>query len=493
MLKDNQFNKLLLQIIDDNKDTEYGKKYHFEYLRTVDGYKYVLPLSEVEDVNPTIELTTRIGENNIFVADKIIAYALTSGTTSINHYVPVTKKHIDDYKNEFVRMLSKLGNNIVLFESIPNQIVYANMAKLDTISGSILQEIKNNLRRYHFTSPECLLFKQVNIDTSYYRALFALNAAKVEKIIAPFSWNVLEFIKCIIDNKDKLLNDLQSATITFENDTPEDFKQALTNSYKPNPIRCKYLSNVLTKDTFTLTDLWPQLRKVYAPSTGRFEIYRDNLSQYLGKAKLCNGFFVSSEAILGTCFDETDVYKLYTKNAYIEFKDVDAKDDATVLYDEVTPKHKYILYITNKAGLYRYRVGDIVEVVDVKEGIPYFKYVGRTNEKVDEQLVYAGIKKIMQATNSLIQDYCFINSNKGLTILLETKDSQLLQSKQKALIKCFDKSLKVIDIKYLKENSQLEYKALRGKLGNLAIDQLKPIRNINDQEKKKFFTSHIIK
>lgn len=37
--------ELLMQIVRDNQDTEYGKKYHFDQIHSIDDYKRLVPLS----------------------------------------------------------------------------------------------------------------------------------------------------------------------------------------------------------------------------------------------------------------------------------------------------------------------------------------------------------------------------------------------------------------------------------------------------------------
>ena len=41
--------KLLKTIIDDNKNTEYGKKYNFSEIKTIDEYRNKVPLTNYDD------------------------------------------------------------------------------------------------------------------------------------------------------------------------------------------------------------------------------------------------------------------------------------------------------------------------------------------------------------------------------------------------------------------------------------------------------------
>ena len=101
------------------------------------------------------------------------------------------------------------------------------------------------------------------------------------------------------------------------------------------------------------------------------------------------------------------------------------KTNETLLSDEVEIGKEYAIYITNYAGLYRYRVGDIVKITDVKDGVPYFSYVGRTNEKISEQNIYHALREVMKQKNVYLNDFCFEKDDDNrLTIYIEIKDNK---------------------------------------------------------------------
>lgn len=497
MIKQNQLDKTLLEILENNSDTEYGKRYHFQYLRTADGYRFTVPLVKHEDVQPLIELTTRIGEQNIYTTEKLIAYALTSGTSEINHFVACNKSHIHAYVREFKRTLSESrGDNVLLMESIPKKIIYSDHAKLDTITGAILQELKQNLKRFRITSPESLLFHTSSADITYYRTLFALRSDRVTQITAPFCWSITEMIDCILENREKLIHDIRIGTITFDEKIPDEIKNELQSAFSASEKRAAQLEKVLFADNRDnmLKKLWPKLKKIVAVGTGRFEIYRDNLRRYSGSVELHNGYFACSEALVGIAVKGKDTYRMCNDNAYIEFLDVEAADGKTTLYDEVEIGKRYSVYVTNRAGLYRYRIGDIVEITDLKDGIPSFRYVGRTNEKVPESLLYGEIKKISAKYDIPINDYCFkANEDGSLTLFFETEQASELEKEKDAVIAMTAKELNVKEIRFLKPGAQIAYKRMRSLGGNLASDQLKPVRNLDDADKQAFFEFFLLK
>ena len=89
--------KLLDTIIDDNKNTEYGKKYNFSEIKNLDDYKKNVPLSEYDDYESYIRRMYDDGENNILTAYLIVGYLYTSGSENfIQKKVPLTIKCLEN-------------------------------------------------------------------------------------------------------------------------------------------------------------------------------------------------------------------------------------------------------------------------------------------------------------------------------------------------------------------------------------------------------------
>ena len=60
--------ELLMRIVHDNRDTEYGRKYHFDQIHSVEDYKRLVPLSNYDSYAPYIERMTdkeELGTNEI--------------------------------------------------------------------------------------------------------------------------------------------------------------------------------------------------------------------------------------------------------------------------------------------------------------------------------------------------------------------------------------------------------------------------------------------
>ena len=67
----NEVNReLLMRIVRDNQDTEYGRKYHFDQIHSVEDYKRLVPLSSYDDYAPYIERMIKKREKNLTLKQK---------------------------------------------------------------------------------------------------------------------------------------------------------------------------------------------------------------------------------------------------------------------------------------------------------------------------------------------------------------------------------------------------------------------------------------
>lgn len=82
--------KSLFNIIAKNKDTEFGKKYNFNNIKTLQDFKENIPLTEYDFYKGYINKMIK-GENNILVKEPIEYFAHTSGTTNSQKLLPMTR------------------------------------------------------------------------------------------------------------------------------------------------------------------------------------------------------------------------------------------------------------------------------------------------------------------------------------------------------------------------------------------------------------------
>lgn len=100
-------------LIENAKETEFGKDHHFEKIKTFEDFQKNVPIRDYEDLKNYIE-KVKAGEENILWKGKPIYFAKTSGTTSGAKYIPLTKEsmptHVNAARNAILHYIKETGN-----------------------------------------------------------------------------------------------------------------------------------------------------------------------------------------------------------------------------------------------------------------------------------------------------------------------------------------------------------------------------------------------
>ena len=524
--KVNDNESLLYYILSQNSETEIGLKHRFSRIRSYEAFKEAVPLSEYDFYAPLVQLTTRIGETNIFSAEPPLGYSLTSGTTGPAKLVPYSMRHLGAYIAAMRDVLASGKPTFALFESLPNDMEYVDGAKLDSIVGATLSAIRMELvecsyaKRFKHgavTSPIELLFPDEVIDPRYPRLLFALLDRDVSQIVAPFTWTLLDTMQFLEKYADQLADDIERGEITYKRDIPEGIRQQLQGKLSANPERAEELRAAFA-DGFEgiVGRIWPQCRRIVAAGTGTFSLYTRKLAFYSGDIALNNGYYAASEAMVGLAMGEgSNEYALLTDNAFFEFLQTGAKEP--VMAADVAPGRSYEVVLTNAAGLYRYRLGDVVRVERFENGVPIFTYAYRLGETLEvgdaavtEDQMEAMVPVLEEASGADIRDFCVMEEEGRLVLLVEPASSPKEIDKLAALdperaSEVVDAALRKINAAYdaareagatgapqvraLEPETQLLYRDRIMFFERVAPDQMKPVRVLDTDEKRKFFTT----
>src|SRR6185503_8853172 len=102
-----------LQLLEQAKNTEFGKAHNFGQIKTYEDFKKHVPIRDYEDLRPYIEHVTN-GEENVLWPGKPLYLTKTSGTTSGVKYIPISKEsmpgHILSARNALLAYIYETGN-----------------------------------------------------------------------------------------------------------------------------------------------------------------------------------------------------------------------------------------------------------------------------------------------------------------------------------------------------------------------------------------------
>ena len=105
---------LLMKILSDNKDTEYGKKHQFADIHSIEEFQEKVPVSRYDDYVDYILRETEGNEKHLLCAYDVTHYNKSSGTMGNPKRLPMSDKAIEifgKYNNGYMNALlaDKLG------------------------------------------------------------------------------------------------------------------------------------------------------------------------------------------------------------------------------------------------------------------------------------------------------------------------------------------------------------------------------------------------
>jgi len=89
-------NEVLDNLISKAKNTEWGEKYSYGSISSIEQFRDRVPISTYEDIFPYIERLLK-GEKNLLWPSKIEWFAKSSGTTNArSKFIPVSQESLED-------------------------------------------------------------------------------------------------------------------------------------------------------------------------------------------------------------------------------------------------------------------------------------------------------------------------------------------------------------------------------------------------------------
>ncbi len=514
-LRDGQ--SILMDILEKNRDTDYGHRYRFSNLRTMEGYQARVPLTRYDTYAPLIKLQTRIGESGIFTSSHIPCYLLSSGTSGVPRLIPATREHLKPYSAAFSALV-RGKVTFLLAESLPMKRKYNDQAALNSLFGWVItdfchqEQLGLGASKARFTAPTELLFPPKAIDTIYLRLLFALREREVEQILAPFTWGVLESFVYLESHWQELCLDMEQGKINPTLDVPDAFLADLQSRLSPDPERARELRGIFEQgfERPVAPLIWPKLERIIACGTGSFAIYTKALSKYIGALPQDNGNFATSEALIGKAISGSDCYELQTEENFYEFRPITAtKEPRPLFISELQEGEDYEIILTNRAGLYRFSTGIVIRVEKWEDGKIIFRCLGRLQSTLSfedgllwEQDIYLATDAAAEANEVKLLDFSYYlqdaEGNARLQLLLEADDKtkelapdidrRLCETSQ-AYAAARKKGLSPCAVSYLSLGSHLLYRDMQRFKEKTAPDQIKPTHFLNTKEKITFFTA----
>lgn len=428
--------KLLGQILQDNKDTEFGQKYHFGDIRNVDEFRQQVPLSQFKDYEEDIERQIQ-GEQGVLTAEKPVFYCISAGSTGVPKYLPIS---LEDVRHHFFYEEGVVRG--VIREAFPElgwEEIFGCTLELGEFFRTCMEDgTPNGVRsgiyfRYaqenntfdvsSYGVPWDVFFPEKVEDILYVKVRFALDQEKVTGIHGVFAHKMLRTFRFIEKNWELLLHDMESGRVSPEFGISKDWEEFLLHNLPANPGRAADLRRISGKDfpSGMLKKIWPSLKYLRVIGGKMFQLYTDRIKVYADQLPIHFFAYAASESYLGVAekMNCPDAYTLLADTCFYEFlpsEERREKEDARPLAMwEVETGKQYELVITTLSGLYRYHLGDVVEIVGWKGKAPVVRICGRigqglnlADENMNVSQLETAVREFGREMGIHFTEYCFL-------------------------------------------------------------------------------------
>lgn len=279
-----------------------------------------------------------------------------------------------------------------------------------------------------YTSPNEAILCADSFQSMYTQMLCGLlERQQVLRLGAVFASGLLRAIRFLQLNWQQLANDIKTGTLSPKITDP-DLKGCMGPIMKPDPELAEFISQQCGEENWEgiLTRIWPNTKYLDVIVTGAMAQYIPTLDYYSGGLPMACTMYASSECYFGLnlnpmCKPAEVSYTIMPHMAYFEFlpyepNSVSQESPRLVDLVDVEVGREYELVITTYAGLYRYRVGDILRVTGFHNSAPQFHFVRRKNvllsidsDKTDEAELQVAVdnasKMILENFNASVEEY----------------------------------------------------------------------------------------
>ena len=378
--------KKLMDIIKNNENTEYGKKYKFNSIDNALKYQKTVPLTTYEDYDEYIE-KIKNGKNNILTKEKVLLLEPTSGSTSASKYIPYT----NSLKKEFQKALKPWIYNLYNSnEDIKWGKSYWSITPVtkdnEYTVGGIPIGFEEDTEYFGFLEKK--LFEKIfavdgsvakvkSIDEFYYKTCTQLLMTKNLTLIS--IWNptfLLLILEYIEKNIDKLCSDI-----------------AVKDKYRAEDVK----KLALNKE---YENIWSELKVISCWSDANAEKHSKKLKIIFPKAEIQPKGLLATEAVVSFPLTGENGARLSIYSHFYEFESIE--NGQIYLSHQIEKDKEYSVIITTSGGLYRYRLNDVIEVTDVVGIFPLIKFKGKKDKVSDmfgEKLNEEFIKTVIENEN----------------------------------------------------------------------------------------------
>ena len=414
---------LLRGILAHQAATAFGRDHRFDAIRTVADFRRQLPVAGYEYFEPYIARVRR-GETTALLADpRVHMFALTSGTTAVRKFIPVTQQYLDDYRRGWNIWGLKVFRDHPEVRMQPILQMSGDRDEFRTESGvpcgavtGLTAQMQKRIIRWLYCVPACVA-RIKDPRAKYYAVLRLSMPRKVGMIIAANPSTLINLARAGDQEKESLIRDLHDGTLIGHLDLPADIRAELTRRLRKHPERARQLEEIVNRTgTLYPKDYWPSDCMLGNWMGGSVGSYLRHYPRYFGATPVRDVGLIASEGRMTIPLaDGTPAGVLDVTTHYFEFipeAEGDSPQPTVLGAHELKEGANYFILLTTAFGLYRYHIHDLVRVAGFHNGTPLIEFLSKgahfanlTGEKLSEYHVTQAMADVLRELDLTLTAY----------------------------------------------------------------------------------------
>ncbi len=389
---------LLSNLIRDLSATAYGRLFRLEPSDGYAEYARKIPIVSYDELSPYIE-RCRSGEQGLLTCRKIRFFERTSGGLQTAKNIPYTKA----LQNSFARMFRIWAYDVL------NHLYRPRTGRIFMLVSPVP---RNKSRERPSRSPG------LPDDSQYLSRLVR--------------WTLRPFLVTLSHSDGASPVKAIQAAIVKRHDLE------VISIWSPS-LLCVILEQLAVKTPQEARARWPSLKLISCWTCGPSSVFANRISKLFPHVRIQGKGLLATEAPITIPLCSAEGYVPLVDEVFLEFEDGDGR---ILRLHELEDCKAYSVLISQKGGLHRYQLGDLVQVRGFYKGVPKLHFLGRSDRVCDLVGEKLSEPYLEEAVGPLVDAYfCVIpyldNGTAGYELLVGGRNGLSAARGEQALLRNF--------------------------------------------------------
>ena len=411
--------RALLRLVRHNADSTFGRDHGFDHIHSPREFTDRVPIRTYADMTPYMD-RVKAGETSALFGSgqRVVMFALTSGSTDVPKYIPVTDAFVRSYRRGWnifgVKALYDHPGGVlrpILQVSSPmDERRTARGIPCGSISGLLAATQKRLVRKF-YTSPPSTAYI-ADPQARYYTLMRLAVPRNVAFAVTANPATQLRLARSAQTHAQRLIKDVSDGTLSPPGEIDPAIRRRIADRLRPDRGSANRLSSILDRHGALLPKHYWDLKFLANWTGGTLALHLRDFPYYFGRTPVRDIGLLATEGRVSIGIEDgTPGGILDVEGGFFEFMEPDAetapdpKSPPALRCHELAVGGEYRVLLTNAAGLYRYDLGDRIRVLEYLGQAPVVEFLHRgehtaslTGEKLTEWQV---AKAFERATREL--------------------------------------------------------------------------------------------